>query len=86
MKHSRSKLYVNTELCAEATHLLQNCIILLRTLYLFLRRAELNPAIENNSHVGTQETYKIATDRRPFEMKVLYQLAVTVPVSSYCTS
>lgn len=47
-----------------------NFIIVVRILKLFLRKAELSVATEYNGHAGTQENYKIATDRRPFEMKV----------------
>jgi len=47
-----------------------NFIILLRTLKLFLKRGQLNPVTENNSHAGTQEICKMATDHRLFEMKV----------------
>jgi hypothetical protein len=59
-----------------------NFIIVLRTLKLFLRRAKLNPGTENNSHshAGIQEIYKIATDRRPFEMKVpgFFEMSVNI--------
>jgi hypothetical protein len=47
-----------------------NFITVVRILKLFLRKAELNLATGNNSHAGTQEICKIATDHRPFEMKV----------------
>ena len=57
-----------------------NFVIVVRILKLFLRKAELNSATENNSHVGTQDIYQIATDQRPFEMKVpiFFELSVNI--------
>jgi hypothetical protein len=87
MKRFRFKsLRQHRTLCRSRVHVrtakVYNSIIVLRTLKLFVRRAELNPTTENNSRAGTQEIYKMATDYRPFEIKVPVSFEMSVNILS----